>query len=212
MNCRQCGTPIPSAYLKRDSFQCPKCGKLYRRRPSQTVSNPSSMKVRHPKTSKGIKAFLTRKVWKLPMWAVILIALFLIGSISNIGGSDQPAQTQASEPAEIAVKIAPFSIDGSSLGEYGKNLSFGTGTESEYSFVGYFVPAGQYVVKNNNTASVQITIYAEGSTVEDGVEYPLSGQQSPVVIMPNTTAEVNVLEGEYIKLSDGNNNTYWETK
>lgn len=191
--------------LKGETLQRKK--ELYQltgRKPSQTPAKAPSKPAQRPKASTGIKGFLTKKVWKLPMWAVILIVLFLIWSINNLGASDQPAQPQATEAPIVEVKIEPFTLDGANLEEYGKNLNYG--------FIGYFIPAGQYTVTNKGSAAVQVTIYAEGSTVDNGIEYPNQGQQAPVVLMPNTMAEVNLLEGEYVKLSDSNANTYWEPK
>ena len=51
MRCRQCNAEIPRRLLEQDSFRCPECGKVYRKRP-QPQQQP--MQRREPERQGGM--------------------------------------------------------------------------------------------------------------------------------------------------------------
>lgn len=106
------------------------------------------------------------------------------------------------ETEEIIIPTEPFVIDGVDLGDYGKDFIFCEGTEDEYAFVGYFLPAGTYSAENPDTVAAQISFFVEGVDVDEdtGIEYPVSGEHSPIVLFGGETKEFEVADGEYIKL------------
>lgn len=108
MNCRQCGAPIPAALLKKERFACPECGKVYRRKSTQTLGKAPAKSARRPKAKKGVKAFLTKRVWKLPMWAILLIGLFVAGSF---GGSDKSIDGQVSTQAPTSAPVRAMPVE-----------------------------------------------------------------------------------------------------
>lgn len=198
---------IPPRLLTQNAFRCPRCGKVYRR-------------IQPRKQTK--ESFLKKKVWKLPVWAIALIALLLIGAIA---GTDRPASEPVSQvtptqavstqvtPVQITTEapvLAPFILSSSDLGAYGRYITLNANTEQEYSYIGHYIPAGRYKVTNNDSAAVQITFYSDGITINSGIEEPNPGTQNPVVLMPNSEAEVLIQENDYVKLSDNTENTYWE--
>lgn len=78
MKCRKCGQEIPERLLKRDAFKCPICGNVYRKKPD------ASRNVQRQRKKKGFNLrILKKKIWKLPLWAWILIALFLVAGVDE---------------------------------------------------------------------------------------------------------------------------------
>ena len=114
MVCRRCGTEFdPRRYLASDgSTQCPRCRTIYRRNASNTqrgMVRAEPIPYRNSqkgKPGKGKKtSFLSKRLWKLPVWVWILIAIVLL-IVSTGSGSDHatPIQnTTAPENVEQAV-------------------------------------------------------------------------------------------------------------
>jgi len=114
MNCRQCGAPIPNSYLSRDSFNCPECGKLYRRSkaPSNTQARSAQTRSTRPANRGGgrepaWKALLKKRIWKVPVWACIAVLLLVIIIASAGGGTDQPSSGPVAPVQTIAAVATP---------------------------------------------------------------------------------------------------------
>lgn len=91
--------------------------------------------------------------------------------------------------------------------EYAREIVLGKGTVNEYTITGYFVPKAVYDVTNLSDTAVQISIYGEQTTIDDGIEYPGDvPEQHPVVLMPGASNQIKVLPGTYIKCPDGDFN------
>ena len=118
-----------------------------------------------------------------------------------------PAPTAAPtpKPTEVPTVQKIIYIDNVTLGDYGKKITLNKdGRDSEYSFIGYYLPAGRYSAINLGKGAVQISIYVKDKTeYSDGIEYPISGSSRPVVLMQNDQKEFELKEDEYIKLPDG---------
>ena len=97
-----------------------------------------------------------------------------------------------------------YIINSSIKGEYGKKLTFSSGTENEYSFFGFFLPPGDYTARNSGEGAVQLSFCTEETIIDEdtGIEYPGEGEQRPVVIFNNSEKDIVLGVGEYIKLTD----------
>lgn len=105
MNCRGCGRRIPESYLKLDCFECPHCGRRYRRTaapagkpapaqrrpvPGQRQFASSARSAVNDRTYRRpgqrrqgsardkIKAVLTQRVWKLPVYLLLILIVLVI--------------------------------------------------------------------------------------------------------------------------------------
>lgn len=79
MNCKACGQPIPSHLMKQDSFQCPSCGRVYRKsKPSGGSSTAEKRPARRERASRGESP---SPKWLLPAIAALLILALLGGGM-----------------------------------------------------------------------------------------------------------------------------------
>lgn len=89
-------------------------------------------------------------------------------------------------------------------------LNAGAG-EDEYTYYGYFLPAGRYLITNEGDSFTQITFYAYGTNITtEGWEEPISGTEHPIVMKPQDEVEITMYSNEYIKLADGDNSIHCE--
>ncbi|MBR1561212.1 MAG: hypothetical protein IJ646_13325 [Clostridia bacterium] len=98
MKCRKCGQEIPVNLLKLDSFKCPSCGNQYRRRQASENSYKQAKSVDRKRTP---FAFLRKKVWKFPVWSLLLLA-FVIILAAGSGSGKQPE----GKDFEVALEVA----------------------------------------------------------------------------------------------------------
>ncbi len=146
------------------------------------------------------------------LFLLIIIVLFFAGrSVINKQKTDTVQPTTA-PIVTVAPTEEPDTIQAvlrfDQLGEYGRKLTFSKGTKNEYSFIGFFFPEGTYLATNLDKKAVQLTFYSTKTVVEDGVEYPESAQNDPLVLMPEKLGEFTLHSNEYVKLSDDSYNIY----
>lgn len=103
-------------------------------------------------------------------------------------------------------------LNANEQGEYGVQKTLNEGTDMAYTFYEFHIPSGVYTVTNNGESSVQVTVFDDGYTFNsDGVEeYNRAGDIA--VIQQGEEATVQVNPGQYVKLSDGNDNILFEQK
>ncbi|MBR6221076.1 MAG: hypothetical protein IKQ80_10960 [Clostridia bacterium] len=83
MNCKACGQPIPSHLLKQDSFQCPSCGRVYRRsKPAAAAPAAEKRPARREQSPRGEAA---APKWLLPAIAGLLILVLVAGGMWFLG-------------------------------------------------------------------------------------------------------------------------------
>ena len=110
MNCRQCGVKIPNELLKADSFRCPECGRLYKRKNAQAVvksevKSPVAQKKAKKKLGlmQRLKMALTQKTMKLPVWFCVIAAICLVAPV--FGGGDNNVASENVQSAKTASVI-----------------------------------------------------------------------------------------------------------
>ena len=124
-----------------------------------------------------------------------------------------PTSTQTVEPTATPTKAPTpkptrkklmIDIEGGKLGEYGKEITLNAGTEFEETFIGYYLPASDYNVYNFGDDTIQVTVYADGTHIEDGWEYPNDSGKKPLVLETYNDDGfyvISVDNGEYVKIT-----------
>ncbi len=87
-------------------------------------------------------------------------------------------------------------------GEYGKAVTLDEGTEFEEHLILYYVPSGDYEVKNIGDRLAQVNAY-EGYVYneEEGFTEALDGANI-IMLKPNETGTINVPEGWFIEIHE----------
>lgn len=109
--------------------------------------------------------------------------------------TDTVAHTATNKPEPTKEVI---SIDGEDAGKYGKTVTTNAETENELTYIGYFLPAGEYIAKNNRQYPGQVNVYSSETKMDDGIEYPV--ETSAYLIPAGESKQITVPEGWYVKL------------
>ena len=155
------------------------------------------------KNGKPRKSILKR--W----WFWVIVAALVVGMFSPKSKTDQPTVEPPKE-SPVQTSNLSFTLSPNEAGAYGEEMILNAGTEDEYHFFAFHIPAGDYRVSYNGTkGAVQLTFCKDGIfTREDGIEEIIGAEQKPIVVMAGETYNVRIDEGQYVKLSDG---TEWLT-
>lgn len=144
-------------------------------------------------------------------WLIIVSVIFAAVSPKN-----ETAQTSANTAAEQTADAAAasglsFTISADAPGEYGRETVLNAGTEDEYHYYAFYIPAGDYRVTNSSKGAVQVSFCDEGIyTRDDGMEELIPAEQKPIVVMAGENATFHINDGQYIKLSDGASQVHLE--
>lgn len=143
-------------------------------------------------------------------WWFYVLILLLVAGIFGGGGKKDAAPAPAA--AETPAPALAVDLDASAPGDYGREITLNAGSESPYTYIGFYLPAGTYRASyTGGGAWAQLTFYMDGVTVnEDGVEEPTMSEQPPLLVKPGETPEFTLSEGEYIKLPDGETGVHLE--
>ena len=102
------------------------------------------------------------------------------------------------EAAVLPAVTNPIHIDGATYGLYGKDVTLNAGTDGATTFIGYFVPSGNYRAVSNRTFSDQINVYSSATVFENGYEYAADGKAC--LIEPGGSTNITVPFGYYVKV------------
>lgn len=101
MRCRECGLELEERdQLRNGAFQCPECGTIHHTASSSRVS-PSPWRRKRRSALPSGDNVLMRKIWLLPLWSWIAIALVVVAALVlllTFGG-------KASDPAEPSMPV-----------------------------------------------------------------------------------------------------------
>ncbi len=128
-----------------------------------------------------------------------LILAFSMLILPTMAEQIVPDQTIIPEGFESIV------IVGGEENDFCLDMTLNANTEFEYTYKGYFLPAGSYKVTNQGEYPVQVTIYInEKQKVEGWEEFKTPEEKFPLLIFAGDTKELVLDEGEFVKISDGN--------
>ena len=101
-----------------------------------------------------------------------------------------------------------FTLSWNDPGEFGEEITLNKGTNTATTFIAFRVPAGFYSVKNRaERGASQVTVYSD--IIKNGQNEELSNENCPfpiVVMAGKDPQELEIKEGQFIKLSDKSSN------
>lgn len=110
-------------------------------------------------------------------------------------------ETDTAETPEMPESIT---LQGGQENAWSQSLTLNAGKDTEYTFIGYFLPAGTYTATNmDDNSAVQITVYRNVRRTVDGVEeFTTDPDKKPLLLFPGKSKELTLDDNEFIKLSD----------
>lgn len=114
MNCKACGEPIPNHLLRQESFQCPNCGRVYRRSGkssggSETAEKRPVRREQPPRGSGRSSKGLLIAIAALLILALVFGGLWLLGrrgsGAPRVSGTIQLENLTSKKTATTVVEI-----------------------------------------------------------------------------------------------------------
>ena len=142
-------------------------------------------------------------------YGIIALAwIVYIGIGISGGGSDSTETPDTSEPVQEEVvdeesgSSAAITLTAGELGEYGKEIVMNEGTDMPENLIVYYVPAGDYTVKNVGDKMTQVSVY-EGFARDESTGYDdyTSVGDTPT-IEAGETADISVPDGWFIEIHE----------
>lgn len=152
-------------------------------------------------TGEKVKKPIYKKWW---FWVIIVLIVF--GAFG--GGSKKTATEETAEPTEqteetkTEEKADVITLTAGEAGEYGKEITMNEGTDSPETLIVYYLPAGDYTVKNVGEYVTQVSVYSgfhrDETTGYD--DYDDVGDTPRIEV--NETADINVPDGWFIEIHE----------
>ncbi len=114
--------------------------------------------------------------------------------------STEPVESETEETREFNSAV----IHGGEENAWSQSLTLNAGKDTEYTFLGYFLPAGTYTATNRDEdAAIQLTVYKNVRQVIDGTEeFTMDPDKKPLLIFPGKSRELKLDENEFVKFSN----------
>lgn len=90
---------------------------------------------------------------------------------NNQTPSKIPSQTNQQTETNVTYDLQLI-LEAGKKGEYGKFLTYNSGTEFEETLLAYYVPNGKYNISNTGTYPVQVNVYSDEIHIVNGWEEP----------------------------------------
>ena len=156
-------------------------------------------------------------------YGIIAIAWILYLIIGIFGKPATPEESVGSDTASVTYEDSTeqttgavtantieFDLSTDEIGEYGKETTLNEGTDSSYTCILFYVPAGVYTVTNNDDHATQVTVLS-------GIEFDGQWDQfvsddcaNPIVLMNNGDSQkLEIKEGQFVKLADDSHNIHF---
>ena len=144
-----------------------------------------------------------KKWW---FWVIIAIIIGVIGGLGS--NNENPSDTDTgSSLVQDSDKLlenddTTFTLIAGEAGQYGKMISYNTGTEFEENFYAYYIPAGTYTVTNKGKYKSQVNVYSNSKHITS------AGWEEPVEIFDvklidiNQSDTITVGEGQHIEIAE----------
>lgn len=159
MICRRCGCEFDARRFRRadGSVRCPDCGAVYRRspqgapRPRQDAIQLRPAEDRNSYARRNRRTpFLTKKLWKLPVWAWGVIVVVILAAAVGGGASKEAAIQPAGVPSsDLQVQAAANAPEESST-PLGLSADFGSSKVDVVSATIRTVGGDKYVICEYN--------------------------------------------------------------
>ncbi len=120
-------------------------------------------------------------------------------SASNAKQEERVASSELAEASESEVSV--IKLVSSEMGEYGQEMVWNAGTESEEKKIVFYVPSGSYTAKNVGTNTTQMGVEEGVQVNEDGWEEP-ANIGDILVLKPGDSGDLSVPDGWFIELTD----------
>lgn len=227
MVCRRCGCAFDARRFRRSdgSVRCPDCGAVYRpqgapRQGQGALPARTAMRNEVPRGRRGRAASpLTRKLWKLPVWAWLAIAVVLVIIAAGSGGSREAPirsvdistgedQAPAAAPAEVS-QAAPVAAQPEPGGvSIGQSADFGSAKVEAVGATIRVVGGDSYVICEYNwtnssgenamfLSQIAEHVFQNGVALEDGYLFDVE-TNAITEVMPGYSLGVRTVH----KLSD----------
>lgn len=162
---------------------------IHMKKGSITMAKGSSEKVKKP---------IYKKWW---FWVIIVVLVFgVFGSLG--GGSDEEATAEEATTEETTAEADVITLTAGEMGDYGKEIVMNEGTDMEENLIVYYVPAGEYTVKNVGEFRTQVSVY-EGFARDESTgydDYTNVGDTPSIDV--NETADITVPDGWFIEIHE----------
>lgn len=148
-------------------------------------------------------------------WFILIAVLLVVGIIGSLGGKNKPStDTEITTSATGKAEETKITIDTTSLGEYGKELTFkgldynNNSAPVELKENGYFIPGGKYkVALTDGDKSVTLTVfsgkYNEQKDADGNIYEEVADCGDCVVLFNGEEAkDIEIPEGYCFKTSD----------
>lgn len=135
---------------------------------------------------------------------IVYIGIGMTGSGSDSAetpDASAPAQEEVVEDSEASTADT-ITLTAGELGDYGKEIVMNEGTDSPENLVVYYIPAGDYTVKNVGEHPTTVYVY-EGFKRDESTGYDdyTDGNSTPMIEV-GETADLNVPDGWFIEIHE----------
>lgn len=151
-------------------------------------------------------------------WFILIVVLLILGIFGKLTGKDKPSTnaetTSITEKADDSTKSDKITIDTTSLGEYGKELTFkgidykNNSAAVEMKENGYFIPSGRYkVALTKGDKAVTLTVFSGEYNEQkdsDGNIYEENADITNCIVLFNgeEAKDIEIPDGFCVKTSD----------
>ena len=137
------------------------------------------------------------KKWRF--WVIIVI---LVLGVFGMGGNSNEEATTDTTAEQTEEAKETITLTAGEIGDYGKEIVMNEGTDMPENLIVYYVPAGDYTVKNVGKNMTQVSVY-EGFARDESTGYDdYTNVGDTPTIDVDQTADINVPDGWFIEIHE----------
>lgn len=123
-------------------------------------------------------------------------------SLKATTAEDEPTYKTEKVGESALKKTAEIELVAGTTGKYGKEIVMSAGTDLEEHLVVYYLPAGNYTVKNLGEKRAQVSVY-EGFARNDETGYDDYTNVGDIVVLGvGGSGEINIPEGWFVEIHE----------
>ncbi|HFI0272286.1 TPA: hypothetical protein ACGO2R_000128 [Streptococcus suis] len=152
-------------------------------------------------------------------WFIALIVLFIIGlfmpkneeqknaEVSTQTTTSRSSTTDAVESSNTAenttesASVESFILTAGDIGQYGKKIVMNEGTDMPEELVVFYLPSGDYQVKNVGNFPSQLNVY-EGFKRDETTGYDDYTNGQSILLKVDETGTINIPEGWFVEIHE----------